>query len=72
MSWFVVLGCSTGTGRAVAEAAEVDARLNDPALYAERAWAVPDLVARQEALRTEIERLMARWVELEAKKSASA
>ena len=58
--------------RAESDAAEVDALLNDPALYAERAEEVPDIVARQDALRAEIERLMARWLELEAKKSASS
>lgn len=58
--------------RAEAEAAEVDALLNGPALYAERAEEVPDFVGRQEVLRAEIDRLMARWLELEAKKSASS
>ena len=57
--------------RTEVEAAEVDVLLNDPALYAERAEEVRDIVARQEALRAEIDRLMARWLELEAKKSAS-
>jgi ATP-binding cassette subfamily F protein uup len=58
--------------RAEAEAAEVDAQLNDPALYAERPNEVPKIMARQEALRAEIDRLMTRWVELEAKSSASS
>jgi len=55
--------------RAESTVAEVNAELNDPALYAERAEQVPKIIARQEALRAEIDRLMARWMELEAKSS---
>ncbi len=49
------------------EAAEVDTLLSDPALYAQRAEEVPAIVARQGELREEIDRMMARWVELESK-----
>ena len=49
------------------EATEVEALLNDPALYADRAEEVPAIVARQGALRAQVDRLMARWMELEAK-----
>jgi ATP-binding cassette subfamily F protein uup len=49
------------------EAAEVEALLNDPALYADRAEEVPAIVARQGALRAQVDRLMARWMELESK-----
>ncbi|MGB8222475.1 MAG: ATP-binding cassette domain-containing protein, partial [Polyangiales bacterium] len=61
-------------GRIVAEielvearAAEIDALLNDPDLYADRAEEVPAIVARQRELHDEIDRMMARWVELEGK-----
>jgi len=53
--------------QAEARAAEIDALLNDPDLYADRAEEVPAIVARQRELRDEIDRMMARWVELEGK-----
>lgn len=53
--------------RAEKEAAEVEALLNDPALYADRAEAVPSIVARQRELHDEIDEMMARWMELESK-----
>lgn len=49
------------------EAAEVEALLNDPTLYADRAEEVPAIVARQGELRAQVDRLMTRWMELEAK-----
>ncbi len=52
-----------------AGAADVEALLNDPTLYAERAAEVPAIVARQQELRDKIDRMMARWMELEAKKT---
>jgi ATP-binding cassette subfamily F protein uup len=46
-------------------AAEIEATLSDPALYAERASEVPAIVERQRELQEELERLMSRWMELE-------
>ena len=48
--------------------AELDALLADPATYAERAGDVPKLTADRDAAHTKVERLMARWEELEARK----
>jgi ATPase subunit of ABC transporter with duplicated ATPase domains len=53
--------------RTESEAAEVEALLNDPTLYADRAEQVPAIVARQGELRAQVDRLMTRWMELEAK-----
>ena len=53
--------------RLEAEAAEVDAQLNDPTLYAERVEEVPGILARQRELQGAVEAKMARWMELEAK-----
>jgi ATP-binding cassette subfamily F protein uup len=52
--------------QAETSAAEVEATLSDPKLYAERASEVPALVERQREIQEELERLMSRWVELEA------
>ncbi|MGB8331852.1 MAG: ABC-F family ATP-binding cassette domain-containing protein [Polyangiales bacterium] len=56
---------------AEARAAEIDALLNDPALYADRPEEVPAILVRQRALQEEIERMMNRWVELEAKSAGT-
>jgi ATP-binding cassette subfamily F protein uup len=48
------------------QVATLEARLQDPALYASRAAEVPALVAELEAARREVERLYARWQELDA------
>jgi len=53
--------------RAEQEAAQVEALLNDPTLYAERVEEVPSIVARQRELHDDIDRMMARWMELESK-----
>ena len=53
--------------RLEAEAADVDAQLNDPTLYAERVDEVPGILARQRELQEAVEAKMARWMELEAK-----
>ncbi|HZS36051.1 MAG TPA: ABC-F family ATP-binding cassette domain-containing protein [Polyangia bacterium] len=50
---------------AEARAAELQATLADPAVYKTRAAEVPQLVAALDAARAEIERLYARWQELE-------
>ena len=47
-------------------AAEIEATLSDPALYAERASEVPAIVERQREIQEDLERLMSRWMELEA------
>jgi len=57
--------------QAEAKAAEIDALLNDPTLYAERAEEVPTIVARRRELHDEIERMMSRWVDLEARSDQS-
>jgi ATP-binding cassette subfamily F protein uup len=49
------------------EAAQVEALLNDPTLYADRAREVPSIVVRQRELHDAIDRMMARWMELESK-----
>ena len=55
---------------AEAEAERLDAQLADPAFYQDRADEVADTVAARDAAHAEVERLMARWEELEAKKDA--
>jgi len=57
--------------QAEARAAEIEALLNDPALYAERAAEVPAIVARQRELQEEIDQMMARWMELEARNAGT-
>ena len=49
------------------EVAEVDAKLNEPILYAERADEVPAILAQQRELQEALETKMGRWMELEAK-----
>ena len=44
----------------------LQAELNHPAIYKERAAEVPQLVAQLDAARAEVDRLYARWQELEA------
>ena len=51
--------------QAETNAAEIEATLGDPALYAERASEVPGIVERQGEIQDELERLMSRWMELE-------
>jgi ATP-binding cassette subfamily F protein uup len=51
--------------QAEANAAEIEATLNDPTLYAERAPEVPAIVEQQRELQEQLERLMSRWMELE-------
>jgi len=46
--------------------AEVEALLQDPAIYKERSAEVPALVAELDRARAEVERLYARWQELDA------
>lgn len=55
---------------AEAEKARLEALLAEPSLYAERGEEVPGLLAAAEAARSEVERLYARWAELEAVSTA--
>lgn len=52
--------------------AETQAALSDPALYTERASEVEALLAKQSTQEAELERLMERWEELEARAEANA
>jgi len=56
---------------AEARVAELEATLSDPAVFKDRATEVPELVATLDAARAEVERLFARWQELDAIASAS-
>jgi ATP-binding cassette subfamily F protein uup len=47
-------------------AAEIEATLSDPKLYAERASEVRAIIERQREIQEELEHLMSRWMELEA------
>jgi len=51
--------------QAETSAAEIEATLGDPTLYAERAPEVPAIVERQREIQEELEHLMSRWMELE-------
>jgi ABC transport system ATP-binding/permease protein len=51
---------------AEARVSELQATLEDPAIYKTRAAEVPSLVAALDAARAEVERLYARWQELES------
>jgi ATP-binding cassette subfamily F protein uup len=52
---------------AEARVEELQAALNDPAVYKTRAAEVPTLVAALDAAKAEVDRLYARWQELEAR-----
>jgi ATP-binding cassette subfamily F protein uup len=59
-------GMETAILSAESKVVELEALLADPAIYRERAVEVPQLVAELEATRLSVERLYARWQELEA------
>lgn len=59
-------GMESEIERAEALLAALEADLQDPALYAERAEEVPTLVAKADEARRHVEGLYARWEELEA------
>src|SRR5690606_13504282 len=65
-------GIADGIGAAEAHTTVLEATLSDPEVYKARATEVPALVADLEAARAEVERLYARWQELEAIATASA
>ena len=52
--------------QAETRATEIETTLSDPATYAERASEVPVIVEGQREVQEELERLMSRWMELEA------
>jgi ABC transport system ATP-binding/permease protein len=51
---------------AESRAESLQAQLNDPGIYKSRAAEVPAVIADLDATRAEVERLYARWQELEA------
>ena len=53
---------------AEATVADLDAQLADPGIYVERADEVPALVEAAATARAEVERLVARWIELEERR----
>jgi ATP-binding cassette subfamily F protein uup len=58
-------GIEDAIAAAEAKVAELQLTLNDPATYKARAAEVPQLVAALDSARAEVERLYARWQELE-------
>ena len=65
-----LVGIEAEIERAETRVAGIETALNDPALYAERPTEVPELVDAAKNAREELERLMARWIELEARRDA--
>jgi ATP-binding cassette subfamily F protein uup len=59
-------GIEAAIATAEARVAELTATLNDPAVYKSRAAEVPGLVAGLDAAKAEVDRLYARWQELES------
>jgi ATP-binding cassette subfamily F protein uup len=59
-------GIEAAITAAEARVAELQATLNDPAIYKSRAAEVPTLVTELDAARAEVERLYGRWQELES------
>jgi ATP-binding cassette subfamily F protein uup len=56
--------------KAEARASELEVLLADPSLYQTRAAEVPGLVSKRDQAKTEAERLMTRWAELEDKRGS--
>jgi ATP-binding cassette subfamily F protein uup len=59
-------GMEAAIGAAEARVAALEAELSSPAVFKDRATEVPGLVAALEAARGEVDRLYARWQELDA------
>ena len=53
-------------GAAEEKVSTLEATLQDPVVFKDRAAEVPALVAQLDAARAEVERLFARWQELDA------
>jgi ABC transport system ATP-binding/permease protein len=64
-------GIEAALESAEARAAELTTTLNDPEVYRQRSREVPELVAALDAARADVERLYARWQELESVAAAS-
>ncbi|MBA3819832.1 MAG: ABC-F family ATP-binding cassette domain-containing protein [Deltaproteobacteria bacterium] len=64
-------GIEGAIANAEARVTELEATLSDPSVFKDRPGEVPLLVERLEAARLDVERLFARWQELEAIKAAS-
>jgi len=58
-------------GVAEASVVELETLLNDGAVFKDRPAEVPALIAKLDAARHEVERLYARWAELDAKRAAA-
>ncbi len=58
-------------GTAEASVVELETLLNDGAVFKDRPAEVPALIAKLDAARHEVERLYARWAELDAKRAAA-
>jgi len=58
-------------GAAEASVVELETLLNDGAVFKDRPAEVPALIAKLDAARHEVERLYARWAELDAKRAAA-
>ena len=65
-------GLEEAIGAAEGRVAELEATLSDPEIYKTRSAEVPAMVASLEKARIEVERLYARWQELEAIAAASS
>lgn len=61
-----LLGIADAIAASEAEIARLQAELADPTVYAKRGTEVPQLTASLEAATREVERLFARWAELDA------
>ena len=61
-------GMEASIAAAEATVADLDAQLADPGIYVERADEVPALVEAAATARAEVERLVARWIELEERR----
>jgi ATP-binding cassette subfamily F protein uup len=64
-------GLMDRVGSAEEAVSRLETALADPALYAERGAEVPSLTVDLEAARADLERLLARWEELEEKREAT-
>ena len=59
-------GIEDAIGAAEAKVAELESTLSDPSVFKDRPTEVQTLIASLDAARVEVERLFARWQELDA------